>query len=136
MSLRCRALASINHVLKKGFHHVPHLDEENGDLLVVISALYVKLHDDSESPDGDYSDSLVSVNSNTHAGRTSNEWMEFRDFVQCLDESWKAVDKRIDTFTNDLHRVALVDCLQWRLIALGCSYIRLYTRKHVACTPF
>ena len=42
------------YALKQRFHHVAHLDEEHTDLLVVVSALHVKLNHDAEGAHSDY----------------------------------------------------------------------------------
>ena len=41
------------YALKERLHHIAHLDEEHADLLVVVAAFYIELHNDAEGADGD-----------------------------------------------------------------------------------
>ena len=41
-------------LLKKGFHHILHLEEQRCDLLVIVAPLQVQLDDNSECADSDF----------------------------------------------------------------------------------
>ena len=51
-------LNTCEHLLKKGLHHILHLEEQQRDLLVVVAPLQVQLDDNSECADSDFEQGL------------------------------------------------------------------------------